>query len=152
MAHQHDIHVPRLALIGAGLLIAITIGLAGLSRAGFITVETVEKADGTVAARDLYFRDREQGGIEVLSAETGSVLTVFEPGTNGFARGVLRGLVRERRAVGAGTNIPFRLVKFNDGRLNLIDPVTGQQVELVSFGATNLNVFGSLLTIEDLRS
>lgn len=152
MSHQHDIHVPKMALIGAGLLIAVTIGLAGLSRAGFISIETVEKASDHVVARELYFRDRVQGGIEVLAADTGSVLTVFEPGTNGFARGVLRGLVRERRAQGAGSSIPFKLVKYSDGRLNLIDPATGQEVELVSFGPTNAGVFASLLQAGETNS
>ncbi len=148
MDHHHDMEVPRIALIGAGLLIVLTISLAGLSRAGIIAVPTANVAEEATAERDLYFRDRQQGGIEVLSAETGAVVTVFEPGTNGFARGVLRSLVRERHANGLDDEVPMRLVRFKDGRLALVDPVTNERIELVSFGPTNLGVFAKLLPSE----
>jgi hypothetical protein len=49
-----------------------------------------------------------------------------EPGTQGFLRGALRALVRERRQHGLGDEQPFRLLAHPDGRLTLEDPATGR--------------------------
>jgi putative photosynthetic complex assembly protein len=66
-------------------------------------------------------------------------------GEQGFLRGALRALSRERRARGLGSEQPFQLVARPDGRLTLIDPVTDQRIDLESFGPTNAGKFASLL-------
>jgi len=70
---------------------------------------------------------------------------VVAPGTNGFLRGTLRGLARERKRQGIGPEAPFRLTAHDDGRLTLADPATGRRVDLESFGPTNAAVFSQLL-------
>ena len=72
-------------------------------------------------------------------------LAVLAPGTNGFARGVLRGLARERRRSDIGMEPPFRLARWSDGRLTLEDPTTGRRIELGAFGPTNAEVFAALM-------
>jgi putative photosynthetic complex assembly protein len=57
----------------------------------------------------------------------------------------LRGLARERRRSGIGSDIPFELVAHTDGRLTLKDPATARRVDLESFGPTNLMEFARLL-------
>jgi putative photosynthetic complex assembly protein len=81
----------------------------------------------------------------VLAAADGEVVEILAPGTNGFVRGVLRGLARERKLGGMGEGPPFRLIRWDDGRLSLRDLATGRQIELVSFGPTQLETFTKLL-------
>ncbi len=148
MAHEHDTHVPKIALIAAAVLMIFSICIAVAARQGLIAREQPLVA-APLEERALLFKDRRQGGIEVIAADTGQVVAVFEPGTNGFARSVMRGLARARQHRGHGAEQPFRLVRFDDGRLTLIDEATGRTVELVSFGPTNLGVFARLLTAEE---
>lgn len=151
MSHHHEIPVPKLALLGAGLLIALTIFVAATSNNGGVNAS--EKASSeAVDQMFLGFRDRDVGGVEVVNAETGAVLDVFEPGTNGFARSVLRGLVRDRRQRGIVSKDPFDLRRYADGRVTLSDPVTGRIIELVSFGKDNLGVFAAYLTVGENQS
>jgi putative photosynthetic complex assembly protein len=66
-------------------------------------------------------------------------------GEQGFLRGALRALSRERRARGLGPEQPFELIARPDGRLTLVDPVTEQRIDLESFGPTNAGKFATLL-------
>jgi putative photosynthetic complex assembly protein len=73
------------------------------------------------------------------------LVDTLQPGTNGFVRGVLRGLVRERRAERIGPAPPFRLTRWADGRLSLDDPSTGRHVDIEVFGPTNAGAFADIL-------
>ncbi len=73
-------------------------------------------------------------------------MTTFAPGTNGFARSLLRGLARERMRRGVGSEPPFQLTITADGVLLLADPVTSQAIELQAFGPTNAAVFARLIS------
>ncbi len=74
------------------------------------------------------------------------------PGTNGFLRGVLRGMVRERRSSDIGAQVPFVLTRWADGRLSITDPAIGRQINLEVFGPTNSSVFAQLLLASADRS
>jgi len=151
MAHHHDIPIPKLALLGMALLLALTIFVAATAENGGI-IGSGRAADETVSSMSLGFRDRVVGGGEVVNANTGQVLEVFEPGTNGFARSVLRGLVRDRRSRGIDSKNPFDRRRFADGRVALSDPLTGRTIELVSFGVDNLGVFAAYLAAGEKQS
>jgi putative photosynthetic complex assembly protein len=73
---------------------------------------------------------------------------VFAPGTNGFVRGALRGLVRERKRRLIGPETPFLLVRRGDGRLQLEDRATGAVVDLAAFGPSNIEPFRRLMSLE----
>jgi putative photosynthetic complex assembly protein len=98
-----------------------------------------------VAARDLRFEDRNDGGIDVYDAREDSLVDSVEPATNGFIRGTLRGLSRDRKRIGVGPDAPYRLIARADGRLTLEDPSTGRRVDLESFGPTNTGAFAKFL-------
>ena len=66
-------------------------------------------------------------------------------GEGGFLRGALRVMARERRMRGLGGEAPFELVGRADGRLTLLDPATGQRIDLEAFGPTNAGAFAALL-------
>ena len=98
-----------------------------------------------LATRELRFLDRSDGSIEVVDAKSGVTVTSIV-GQNGFVRGTLRGLARERKRQGIGIEPAFDLVARADGRLTLLDPATGRRVDLESFGPTNTAEFARLLS------
>ena len=137
--------VPRFALVAAAVLVLGTTILAGIARRTDIGTTHVPEA-GIVQGRDLRFEDLADGGVAGRDADTGQVVQRFAPGTNAFARGVLRGLARERRRESFGQEQPFRLTHWSDGRLSLDDPATGRHVDLEVFGPTNSAVFTGLMS------
>ena len=72
-------------------------------------------------------------------------MNLVPPRSNGFVRGVLRGLFRNRKQEALGRDGLFRLSRQADGRLSIEDPQTGRRVDLDAFGATNSAAFAELL-------
>jgi len=135
---------PRAPLFGAAALILFILLIAVVSRftgIGAVFVETAKP----VESRVLRFADQPDGSLVVLEAASGEIIETFAPGTNGFVRSVMRGLARERKMTGFDHQAPFKLIRWDDNRLSLYDTATGRQIELVSFGVTQLEVFVSLL-------
>ena len=91
---------PRLALVAAALLMGGSIAAAAAGRlsqtnsAQVAPIQTMKP----LAARDLTFFDMENGAVEVRDTTGEKVVYVVAPGTNGFIRGVMRGMARNRRA------------------------------------------------------
>ena len=132
--------VPLVAM--AALVLSCLVGVSAVRLTGLSTVQQADAA--TLSMRQLRFEDRADGSIAVLDADSGSLLATVAPGTNGFLRSAMRGLVRERKRQGLGPETPFELLGRVDGRLTLVDPGTGRRIDLESFG-TNSAVFAQLL-------
>ena len=94
--------------------------------------------------RVLRFVDQPDGSIQVIDAATGKDIHNFQ-GEQGFVRGTLRALVRDRRLQGIGADQPFELIAHDAGRLSLRDPATGSTIALESFGSKNIGVFARLM-------
>ena len=140
----HDQPFPRGALLGAGALLAATLLAAASGRLlGVGVVATPSPAPA--ASRELRFADRDDGAVIVLDTRSGGDVDVLEPGGDGFIRGVLRGLARDRRSRGVGPEAPFLLVRSTGGGLFLEDPQTGRRIGLDAFGPTNSGAFARLL-------
>ena len=134
--------IPRRLLLGVGGALGLcVVGVAGMRLAGFSPRQTDAPA---VRERRLRFVDRTDGGIDVVDADSGAVIDSVH-GEQGFLRGTLRGLARERRRGGLGSDAPLLLVARADGRLTLSDPETGQRIDLESFGPTNAAVYARWL-------
>ncbi len=124
------------AILALSLATAIVVPLSG---------ERARGPEGEhLLSRELRFQDMPDGGVEVTSGQ-GARVTVLEPGSNAFVRGALRALVRERRRDELGPEVPFRLTVWEDGRLTLDDPLTGESVDLRAFGRTNAEAFARIL-------
>ena len=135
---------PKWALYCAAGLIAFSLISVGLLR---ITGNGPDqRAAAATLQRSLVFEDQKDGGVRVADGVTGQTLTVLY-GEQGFVRGALRALTRERYARGMGSEKPFELVARVDGRLTLMDPSTGQRVDLESFGPTNAAEFSRFLNM-----
>jgi putative photosynthetic complex assembly protein len=93
----------------------------------------------------LRFEDQPNGAVAIYSARNGQLIETMEPGTNGFVRGTLRALVRERRLNNVADKTPFRLVLGADGSFVLHDPATNRRLDLRAFGPANVQAFASLL-------
>lgn len=140
----HAEQVPRGALIAAGCLIALTIAVAFIARTTDVG-STRQPETPVVSSVDVRFADASDGTVYVTRATDGAQIGKLAPGTNGFARSTLRGLVRERKRSGLGAEVPFTLIRFADGRLSLKDRATGRNIDLDVFGPTNVAVFAELL-------
>ena len=136
---------PRWVLWATGCLLAFTIVAIGLVR---ITGNGPDQlAAATLSERLLRFEDRPGGGVAVIDGATGQLLTTMT-GEQGFLRGAIRALARDRNARKMGAEQPFKLISRTDGRLTLFDPVSGQRVDLESFGPSNAGVFAPFLTMQ----
>ncbi len=134
--------IPKpLALIAVSGLVALILFVADYVNTGKLTREADAKA---VITKQLRFEDRSDGSIAVLSAPDGQVVKVIE-GEAGFVRGILRAMARERRIKEVNQTIPFELIARADGRLTLLDPATGNRIDLESFGKDNVIEFAVLL-------
>lgn len=141
---HHHIAMPRVPLYAAFALVIITVLLVGIARIGGVgQLRTPQTA--VTAERMLLFADRADGAVLVTDGRTGELLETVEPGTNGFLRGTIRGLARERKRSGIGPADPFRLTSRADGRLLLEDPTTGRLIDLGAFGPVNAAVFTRML-------
>ncbi len=136
---------PRLALVAAAIVIALTLGGVGIARwSGF---DGRQQDAQTVAQRALFFKDQPGGSIAIVDAHSGATLDTVH-GEQGFLRGTLRAVVRERKLrglVSPNDDRPLQLISRADGRLTLLDPATGSRLDLESFGSTNAAVFARWL-------
>jgi putative photosynthetic complex assembly protein len=140
--------IPRRALwVGAAALAATVVAAGAFHRWG----KGAPAADAAVLAqRRLQFTDLPDGGIAIVDAATGSAIETVH-GEQGFLRGTLRALVRERRQRSLTEQGALLLAARADGRLVLSDPATGAHIDLQSFGPANAAVFARWLPSQGAR-
>lgn len=128
----------------AGGLIVITLVLVVWSKLSSpVMLNTAGDEEAVVWQRELLFADGPKGEVVVKDFKTGQVIGIFE-GEQGFVRGTLRALVRERKRREVGSELPFKLTAKTNGRLILSDPSTLHRIDLDSFGPTNAALFRNL--------
>lgn len=143
---------PRGVLIGAAVLIAFVITAAAMVR--LTGVGGVEMPFAPVAeSRELVFEDLGDGVTMVAlpgqeGADPDAVVGLLESGADGFAMGVMRGMVRDRNARDLPMDAPYQLALLEDGRLVFRDPSVGTEIDLRAFGPTNMASFTPLLRAE----
>lgn len=144
---------PKSALYAAGALITMSIFMVGSIRAGLLPApETAPQSRErrqveVIATRQFLFEDCEDGALWVTDVGTNRLAFVFPAGSNtGFIRGVMRGLMRERRLKEVDERSgAVTVTQWADGALTLEDGGTGRIIELGSFGQTNRAAFAQLL-------
>ena len=124
-----------------GLLLVVLVTVAVLRLSGF---EPAVEPGAVLRERALRFADERDGAVRVVEHASGRTLELMR-GEQGFLRGVLRGLARERRQHAMGAELPYLLSLRDDGRLLITDPGTGQRIDLASFGPDNAAVFARWL-------
>jgi putative photosynthetic complex assembly protein len=139
-----DRPLPRATLLGAAALVAFA--LTAVAAARFGGIETAQPPSAPqLESRDLRFLDQADGAVAVYDLSDGRAVALLAPGSNNFIRGALRGLARERKRQEIGTEPPFRLTRWADGRYTLEDTATRRVIDLRAFGPTNVQAFAVLL-------
>ena len=136
--------LPRGVLMGAAALVGFALLASGFTRVSDVGAVHMPPAQA-VTTLGLYFDDRADGGVDVRDAADGRIIETVAPGTNGFLRATMRGLVRERLRAQIGAGIPFALTRWSDGTLSIEDAGTGRRVSLEAFGPDNAQAFARLL-------
>jgi putative photosynthetic complex assembly protein len=124
------------------LLLIGTFVTIGVSRLQGNTQEVT--AEPARKIRQLRFVDQPGGAVAAIDVTSGQLVQRYE-GEQGFLRGTLRAMARQRKLNGVGPAEPFELILHADGRLTLHDPATGTKIALESFGSRNIGVFAQLL-------
>jgi putative photosynthetic complex assembly protein len=135
---------PRAPLFMAAAMICGTIAFALAARQFDVGTTHIEYTK-PLESREIRFEDRADGSVAAVDAKDGQLIELMVPGTNGFVRIVMRGFARDRLNLGIGSEPPFELTRWQDGRLTITDPSTGHRTELVGFGTTNVDAFAKLL-------
>jgi putative photosynthetic complex assembly protein len=140
-----DFHFPRAPLIGAGLLIAATVLSVAFMRPSSPDALTGFVRTAPVETRLLRFEDRSDGSVAVIDGETNAIVSIAAPGTNGFLRGMLRGLMRSRKQNDVPLLTPMLLERLDNGTVLLIDDRMHTTLDLDAYGHTNADVFKAFL-------
>jgi len=153
LVHDHEQTIPKHAVASAAMLVITALALTTLVKVGVLEREEVPAAVRSeahvapAAVRTLTFSDRADGAVVVRDVTTGETVRVLVDGVpgNGFVRGVMRGMARERHFRGVGMTPPFTLTLWQNGTLSLVDKATGRAIELGSFGPDNRAAFAALM-------
>jgi putative photosynthetic complex assembly protein len=146
--HAEQTGTPRALLLGALALVSVTIVGSGLAR---ITDVGASRMPSSTAVDTILLRfdDLDDGGVAVRNAADGSQIYKVEPAADGFIRGAMRGLVRERKRSGIGAEIPFKLTRWSDGTLSLQDETSGRRIDLDAFGPSNAGAFAQFFATQE---
>lgn len=140
---HHDPSVPRAALIAAATLIGVALLTAAAGRLGGGRPSGPQPEP--LARAELLFTAGAEGTVVVSDAGSGRLVEVLPADGDGFIRGVLRGVARDRMLHKLTGPAPLRLTYWADGRLSLRDTATGRYIDLSGFGQTNVRAFARLL-------
>lgn len=136
---------PLMPLLGAGALVLVSLLSVAWVQWFADPAPDPAGASPVVASRTLQFEDADGGVVHVIDAGTGVLIAELPFGEQGFVRATVRGLARARRARGLGAEVPFTLEQRASGQLLLIDPLTGQEIDLWAFGSLNAQPFSGFL-------
>lgn len=98
-----------------------------------------------VREREVVFVHAGDDEIHILDGVDGTLIRALAPGEGGLLRGALRPLEHERRRFDADPTAPYRLVLEGGGRLVLVDPHTGFELDVAAFGSSSRAEFLTLL-------
>ncbi|WP_219894881.1 photosynthetic complex assembly protein PuhC [Aquisediminimonas profunda] len=150
--HTHSESLPKGALIGAAVLVGLTLAFTGAVALGIVPgpVSAEQRREAVhmpkLAVRDLQFLDQKDGSVMIRDVTRGTTASIIQAGSKtGFIRGVMRGLARDRHMRGLNQEPPFRLTLWANQNLALEDLATGRVIELNGFGDTNRQAFLDLL-------
>ena len=136
--------VPKGVIKAGAIIIALSLSCAAIGRYTDIGTSHVLKTPVSQSV-DIAFSDAVDGSVVVTEKPGDKTIAVLAPGTNGFIRGTMRGLARDRRVRNIGADVPFTLARHDNGHLTLSDPATGRMLELNGFGVTNVGAFDSIM-------
>jgi len=154
---EDEFSVHRIPLLMMAGVIVITLALTISVRLGWFDRQAVPEdrraVEGVVAeaSRSLFFVDEDKGIIRVEDAQTGEMIARYQTNQGGFVRSTARSLITARQVRGIGPEVPFELIRWNNGTLTLRDSETGRAVELSNFGGLNHEIYANMLPQESTQ-
>jgi putative photosynthetic complex assembly protein len=140
--NTHPTAAPRMQPMGWLLsLMAAILLVVGLAR--WQGWHEALPTDGVAWEMSLQFEDMPNGDVRVTRSLGHEQIALFS-GEQGFLRGTLRAIARQRRVTQNDPTAPLILRGLQDGRLQLVDPLQNLHIDLDSFGSTNKAVFADL--------
>lgn len=136
--------VPRIlvqAMFGlmlASLALVSYARLTDMPRTGLPSVEKI------VTERSVSFVGDRNLGIKVLDV-TGTQIADSTRDKAGFIDVVWVAMMRERKVQRVDPTAPFRIVRRENGRIDILDDTTGWQLELIGYGPDNIAAFAKLI-------
>lgn len=140
----HQNATSRLMLVALAALVLMVLVATLAARLTGFTADSVADTP-IVQTRELGFRDLPGGKVSAYEWNSDFTLLVVNAGEGSFLRGVVRSLVRQRAGLSPDLRVPFHLNRHSDGRMVLLDPATGERIDLIAFGPDNYRVFATLL-------
>jgi putative photosynthetic complex assembly protein len=137
------IKVPRGPLIGAALLVVLVFAVAIEARTTGHSA-SLEPVTGVALQREVRFDPQGDGTLSVFDVGQNREIVRLHSDKNGFIFGMLRGIRQKRDVAQTDPKTPFRITRWQDGRMTLDDPSTGMHVAVSSFGPTQIASFEQL--------
>ena len=135
--------IPKRFLQALGLVVMIALFSVFLFRMMGLPLVGVPPKANVVQEISLNFVERNRFDVLVLD-KYGKVLADSTDGNSGFLGVVYNAVKRERIKKRVVSTDALRLVKYDNGRITVIDDATDLEVQVNSFGQKNLEVFGLL--------
>ena len=147
MAHVEEDRklAPKALLRGLLLLIAATLAIATWARVTDAPLAATPDMSAPVEAERLLLIHGQMNGAATVLDLNGAVIARLDPQSGGFVAGMRRALDQVRGRHGVDPGLPVRLIRFEGGRLALVDDHTGWRAELIGFGRDNFTAFSQLL-------
>jgi putative photosynthetic complex assembly protein len=142
---QTNTYLARWPLMGMVMLVVLSFAIVVFARVTGVGVTGIP-VSAVASSIALTFEDRDDGSVIVRDG-TGRTLETIPVSADGFVRGAMRSMARDRRKAGIGSELPFILERRENGRLGLSDPATGGRLELDAFGPSNSGAFARFLPV-----
>ena len=115
---------------------AVSLLLVTSARVG-LTPHQTHPVSTRVESLEFKVRSEADGQEGVYAASDGHRVAALAPRGDDFLPSLVDKLRQERRLRGVRGDAPFRLVRWSDGRVSMLDPATGRELNLESFGSVN---------------
>lgn len=145
LSQPQDGNIPRPILLAIGGVVLLTLVLVGAVRLTGTPPSAIPAVSAIQMSHLMVLQERPGGGVIIRDPQTGEIERELLTGEDGFVRGVLRVLNRVRMQYGQPTTDPWRVTRWDNGRLSLDDPKSGWSMELTGFGPSNYATFAKLL-------
>ena len=135
--------IPKPLLVAILALVVTSLAIVGAAAVTGRAHVGVPKAATILAERSVILQGGGAQAVTVLAAD-GSVMMDLPHG--GFITVIQNGLERARTNAGLDQSLPVRIIKYDNGRLAVLDDASGWSAELGAFGSDNRAAFERLMS------
>ena len=139
--------IPRALIRACVFLVLAVTGLVAFATLTDMPKSGVPEASPIVAERTISVEIKPMGAALIYD-ETGALVHEFGEGEAGFMDSVFRALAYQRQKSGVAAEGPVTIARLENDRHVMIDPNSGWRLNLLGYGANNIEPFVQLLAAE----